>query len=139
MNAWPPYRGAGVWVEHIAEDFKRVKVRLTLRWYNGNYHGTHFGGSLYAMIDPFFALMVGQNLGRDYVVWDKRAAIQYLLPVTGVVTASFSITQHDVNRIRESVDREGRHEETFAIEILDRSGQVVAIAEKTIHIRRLSA
>ena len=39
-----------------------------------------FGGSLYAMTDPFFALMVMHNLSSDYVVWDKSASIDFLAP-----------------------------------------------------------
>ena len=45
---------------------------------NRNYVGTQFGGSLYAMTDPFFMLMLMENLGRDYVVWDKAANIEFV-------------------------------------------------------------
>ncbi len=62
INLWPPYLGAGIRVEHIAPDFRSVTVALVRRWYNRNYVGTHFGGSLYAMTDPFFALMLMRNL-----------------------------------------------------------------------------
>ena len=37
-------------------DFRTARVRLKLRWYNRNFFGVHFGGSLFAMTDPFFAL-----------------------------------------------------------------------------------
>ena len=39
---------------------------------NRNYVGTHFGGSLFAMTDPFYMLMMMRNLGPDYIVWDKH-------------------------------------------------------------------
>ncbi len=42
--------------------------------------GTHFGGSLYAMTDPFFALMLQANLGGEYLVWDKAGSIDYIAP-----------------------------------------------------------
>ena len=37
----------------FAEDYRHARVELRQRWYNRNYVGTHFGGSLFAMTDPF--------------------------------------------------------------------------------------
>ena len=31
-----------------------MTVKLTLRWYNRNYVGTHFSGNLFTMTDPFY-------------------------------------------------------------------------------------
>ena len=53
-------------------------MRLT-RW-NKNYMGVHFGGSLFAMTDPFYMVMLATNLGNEYVVWDKAASIRYGKP-----------------------------------------------------------
>ncbi len=63
MNLWPPFVGAGIRVRHIAPDFRSVTVDMRLRWTNRNYVGTHFGGSLYAMVDPFLMVMLLHNLG----------------------------------------------------------------------------
>ena len=73
MNLYPPYLGAGVRVRQISADFRQVQVKMGLGWYNRNYVGTQFGGSLYSMTDPFFMLMIMENLGRDFIVWDKAA------------------------------------------------------------------
>ena len=73
MNLWPPFIGAGIHVEHLASDYLEARVRMRLGLLNRNYMGTHFGGSLFAMTDPFFALLVMHRLGRDYVVWDKAS------------------------------------------------------------------
>ncbi len=64
MNVWPPFVGAGIRVRHIAPDFRSVTVDMRLRWSNRNYVGTHFGGSLYAMADPFLMVMLLHNSGR---------------------------------------------------------------------------
>ena len=47
INFWPPFLGAGIRVKHIAPDMKAVDVEMKLRWWNANYVGTHFGGSLF--------------------------------------------------------------------------------------------
>src|ERR1039458_6644721 len=52
VNLWPPFLGAGIRIKHIAPDMKAVDVEMKLRWWNANYVGTHFGGSLFAMTDP---------------------------------------------------------------------------------------
>ena len=79
MNLYPPFLGRAS-VRHIAGDFREVRVRMGLNRLNRNYVGTQFGGSLYAMTDPFFMLMLMENLGRDYVVWDKAANIEFVSP-----------------------------------------------------------
>jgi hypothetical protein len=71
VNAYPPYLGAGVRLTRIAEDFHSVDVEMRLRRWNRNTVGTHFGGSLYSMVDPFFMIMLTELLGSGYAVWDK--------------------------------------------------------------------
>ena len=68
MNCWPPFIGAGIKVETVSADFRHVRVRLKAGRFRRNYVGTHFGGSLFAMTDPYWMIMVMENLGRDYLV-----------------------------------------------------------------------
>ena len=53
MNLWPPFLFAGIRVTAMGDGFRHARVELHQRWYNRNYVGTHFGGSLFAMTDPF--------------------------------------------------------------------------------------
>jgi acyl-coenzyme A thioesterase PaaI-like protein len=92
FNAYPPYLMTGITVREIASDWRRVVVRMGLHWYNRNYFGTHFGASLYAMTDPFYAIMLSRNIGPDYIVWDRAAQIEFLRPGRGRVTAEFTLT-----------------------------------------------
>lgn len=75
MSLWPPFLGAGIRVRHISPDWREVTVELRQRWYNRNYIGTHFGGSLFAMTDPFHMLMLMRHLGREYRVLDQGAEV----------------------------------------------------------------
>ena len=137
MNLWPPFVGAGIHVLGIAPDFRSVKVELRMRWYNRNYVGTHFGGSLYAMTDPFFAVMLIKNLGRGYTVWDKASTIEYLRPGRGTVTASFILKQEQIAEALEMTAAGNKFEPTYRVEVVDHAGQVVATVDKTLYIRRL--
>ncbi len=136
MNLWPPFAGAGIRVKHIASDWSAVDVEMKLRFWNSNYVGTHYGGSLYSMTDPFYMLMLIEKLGREYTVWDKSAAIRFRRPGRGRVTAHFRISQEQVDGIREAVTSQGKTEATFTVEVKDEGTEVVAIVDKVLHIRR---
>src|SRR5205085_8214807 len=92
MNCWPPFLGAGIRVRRIAPDWREVDVAMGLRWYNQNYVRSHFGGSLYAMTDPFYMIMLMHALGPDYIVWDQVAQIEYIAPGKATVHARFRLT-----------------------------------------------
>ena len=139
MSAWPPFLGAGIKVNNIAGDFKVVDVEMRLRFWNQNYVGVHYGGSLYSMTDPFYMLMLTEFLGHDYVVWDKAATIRFKRPGRGKVKASFRLPDEALDKIREEVAREGRSVPTFTITIVDESGKLVAEVEKVLSVRLKSA
>lgn len=135
MNLWPPFIGAGIHVERIAPDYTEARVRMRMGLLNRNYMGTHFGGSLYAMTDPFFALLIMHQLGRRYVVWDKSSAIDYQLPGRGTVHATFRITPEQIEDIRHATASGDKYEPSFSVDVLNRQGEVVARVDKTIYVR----
>ncbi len=123
-------------VTRVSADYREVDVALKLGLLNRNYFGTQFGGSMFAMADPFFALMMLQNLGPGYVVWDKAASIRYRKPGRGDVFARFRLSAAAIARARKATAHGARHEPTFRVQIVDRAGEVVAEVEKTLFIRR---
>jgi acyl-coenzyme A thioesterase PaaI-like protein len=135
VNLWPPFLGAGIRLKHIASDMKAIDVEMKLRWWNANYVGTHFGGSLFAMTDAFYMLMLMANLGRDYVVWDKAASIRYRKPGKGTVRAEFRISDAQLDEIREKLTTLPKYEPKFTIEVKDEQGIVIAEVEKLLHVR----
>jgi hypothetical protein len=136
INFWPPFLGAGIRVVRIAPDMKAVDVEMRLRWWNANYVGTHFGGSLFAMTDPFYMLMLMANLGREYIVWDKATSIRYRKPGLGTVRAEFHLTEARLDDIREKLKTLPKYEPVFTVEVKDEQGTVIAEVEKRLHVRR---
>jgi acyl-coenzyme A thioesterase PaaI-like protein len=136
VNLYGPYLGAGVRVTHVADDFSAVEVRMGLHFWNRNYVGTHFGGSLYSMADPFFMVMLIELLGPGYVVWDKSASIRFRRPGRGTVRARFEIPRERVEEIRRAANTGGKVEPAFTAEVRDDRGEVVAEVEKLLHVRR---
>ncbi len=136
LNWFGPYLGAGVKVEYIAEDWQEVRVSMRMKWYNKNAVGTHFGGSLYAMIDPHFMLMLMQLLGKGYVVWDKSASIDFIKPGKGTLTATMTLDQQALAEIKAATATGEKYLPEYVVEIFDQQGEVVARANKTLYIRR---
>ena len=136
MNIWPPYRCAGIRVREIAADFRYVRVELRMGLTNRNYVNVHFGGSLFAMADPFYMLMYLRNLGPDYVVWDKAAEIDFVRPGRGRVWAEFRLSEEDVLKAREETANGQRFLITHPVAVFDHGGQPVASIRRTLYIRR---
>jgi acyl-coenzyme A thioesterase PaaI-like protein len=136
INFWPPFLGAGIRVVHISPDLKAIDVEMPLRFYNANYVGTHFGGSLFAMTDAFYMLMLMEQLGPDYIVWDKAATIRYKTPGRGTVRVEFRLTDQQIAAIRAAADAAHKHEPTLLVEVKDANGSVVAEVEKLLYVRK---
>jgi Domain of unknown function (DUF4442) len=134
LGLYPPYLGAGIRVK-ASLDLRTFEVRLRLRWWNRNFVGTHFGGSLYAMCDPFFMLILIEALGPGYVVWDKSATIRFRRPGRGTVAATFHIPQEKIDEIRAAADAGGKVEPVFQAEVVNEKGEVVAEIEKLLYVR----
>lgn len=136
INFYPPYLGAAVRVTHIADDFSRIEVEMPLRFYNRNYVGTHFGGSLYSMCDPFYMLMLINILGPDYIVWDKAATIRFKKPGKGVMKATFELTEEKIAEIRAAAESQPKVEPLFHVLVKDAEGSVVAEVDKLLYIKK---
>jgi len=135
LNVWPPFLGAGIRVTRLRPDWKEIDVEMKLHRWNSNYVGTHYGGSLYSMADPFYMVMLIENLGRDYIVWDKSASIRFRTPGRGTVFVAFRLTDIEIAAIREALRTEEKIDRTFLAEVKDESGMVVAEIQKVIQIR----
>ncbi|RMG36895.1 MAG: DUF4442 domain-containing protein [Methanobacteriota archaeon] len=136
LSLYPPYLGAGIKIEHISEDWKELRVSMAVHWYNRNYFGTHFGGSLYSMVDPHIVLLLVQLLGKEYSVWDKSATIDFIKATRKKVTAEIRITDEMLEDIKQKTANGEKYLPHFTIEIKDETGELIARVEKVIYIRK---
>ncbi|MEP0714320.1 DUF4442 domain-containing protein [Algoriphagus sp.] len=136
INWYPPYFFSGIKVIDYSDDFSYFRTRLKIRWYNRNLMGTAFGGSLFAMCDPFFMFILLIQLGEEYIVWDKTASIEFVKPGRGIVYADFKLSPEEISAIKKEVDREGKGVFEFPCEIKDDAGNLIAKLKKGLYIRR---
>lgn len=135
VNFWPPLFFSGIKVTHLAADYKETRVTLKLRWYNKNYVGTQYGGSLMSMTDPWYMLMLMTNLGRDYFVWDKHAEIDYIAPGKTHVHAHFKITDEIIEDIRAKTAGGEKYVPEFLVDIKDDNNQLIARVKRRVYIK----
>lgn len=136
LNIYPPLFFAGVRIDRFSENGLEIDVSMVLRFYNRNYVGTQFGGSLYSMTDPFYMLMLMRLLGKDYIVWDKAASIEFVSPGRSKVFAKFRLTLEEVERIRLEAESGAPVLPEYKVEIVGEDGKLVAEVIKKIYVRK---
>jgi acyl-coenzyme A thioesterase PaaI-like protein len=136
FRIWPPYAFSGIGVTHLADDWSQARVELRARWYNRNYVGTHFGGSLFAMTDPFWMILLIRRLGPGYRVWDRAAQIEFVKPGRGTVVAQFALDEATVADIRAATAGGEKRLHWFDTDVVDEHGEVVARVRKQVYVRR---
>lgn len=135
VNWHPPYLGMGNRVASVSEDFTRFEVQLRQKWYNRNLFGTHFGGCLYSMCDPFFVFILTMNLGRGYIVWDQSASIRFIRPASGTITGTFEVSRARIEETRREVGAVGRNRYHFEADLVNTAGEAVAQVGKEVCVR----
>lgn len=136
MNLYPPYIGAGIRLKNVNTTATRYEVVLKARPWNRNLYGTHFGGSLYSMCDPWYVFSAAAYFGEGYTMWDKSASIKYLKPGRGTLTGVFEIPLDRLAEMKKEVDRVGKMTYTFTTYLYDRNDVKVTMIEKEIYIRK---
>jgi acyl-coenzyme A thioesterase PaaI-like protein len=136
LNIWPPFFFTGIKVELISSDFRQAKVSLKMRPWNKNAMGVHFGGSLFAMTDPFYMLMTLARLGNNYYVWDKSADIDYIKPGMGMVTAEFSVDDNFIDEIIQKTQNGDKYLPRVEVHVKNSEGELVAKVNRGLYIRK---
>ena len=136
FNLFPAYRGTGGRITYIDRDFREIRLELPLNWRTRNYVGTIFGGSMYGAVDPVYMIMLIKRLGPDYTVWDKSASIRFRAPGRSTLHARFVVDDDEVDAIRSAVRTRRSIDRHYTVELTDAEGEVHAVVEKTVHVRR---
>jgi acyl-coenzyme A thioesterase PaaI-like protein len=136
MNMWPPLLFSRIKLIKLTKDFREAKVRMTLSAWNKNAMGAHFGGSLFAMTDPFYMMMLMAHLGKGYIVWDKSADIDFIKPGRGTVYASFALTDELLKDIENNTAEGDKYLPEIPVDIINEQGEIIAKVNKTLYVRK---
>ena len=136
FNYVPMFWSTGARVTYLADDFKEIHLRLPLSWRPRNYVGIIFSGSMFSATDVLYFLLVRKNFGEDYIVWDKAATIQYKKPGRSTLQARVVISDAELAGIRRELAKSGKLERVYQLKLVDTRGEVCAIVDKTVSIRK---
>ncbi|MCW3491814.1 DUF4442 domain-containing protein [Microbacterium sp. SSM24] len=135
MSLWAPNLWSGIRIRSFSEDWTHATVELHVNVITRNYVKTAFGGSMSAMTDPYFFMLLMHQLGRDYVVWDTRGEIEFVKPGRGVLTAHFAVPREKAEELRARARGGAKVLEWFETEITDAAGDVVARVRREVYVR----
>tara|TARA_R110001592_G_scaffold9723_4_gene51501 strand:+ start:63665 stop:64153 length:489 start_codon:yes stop_codon:yes gene_type:complete len=134
LNLIPAFRRSGGRICFISSDWLEVQTRLKLSWRTRNWVGTTFGGSIYSSTDPVYMTQFIQILGKDYVVWDKAASVNFKKPIRKTVYARFLLTQEFIDEVKAEVAQNGKHVFDLPVHYQDKDGTVYAEISKTLYV-----
>jgi hypothetical protein len=83
-------------------------------------------------------VMLIHILGKEFVVWDKSAHIDFIKPSQGTVTARFLIKGEHIENIINNTSGGQKYFPEFSVDIENEAGEKVARVIKTLYIRKKS-
>ena len=114
LNLWSPLFFAGIKITYLSDDYTHCRATLKNWPFTKNPHGAQFGGSLFALTDPIYAMMCNCLLNQTHYVWDSRKEIDEILSAT----ASGE-----------------KHFPQFTVRVFDENNETIAIATRTLYVR----
>lgn len=135
MNWWSPLFFTGIQITYLSDDYTHCRARLRNWHFTKNSHRSQFGGSLFALTDPIYPIMLSSIFGDRYYVWDKEAHIDFIKPGYGEVYLDCHLTMDDLESIKSATDNGEKHLPQFTVRIFDKNGETVAVATRTLYVR----
>ena len=88
------------------------------------------------MCDPWFMFILLEHLGKECVVWDKGAEIDFVAPGNGTMFATFAIDQNTIETLKEQIQDNQKHFPIFTTQVRNEHGDVIARVTKKLYIRK---
>jgi acyl-coenzyme A thioesterase PaaI-like protein len=139
LNLYPPMLFNRVRIVEVGPGIRYLRVRVSRSLLTRNLHGSIFGGTIYSAADPFYAMMYWQilaRLGQRVQAWQKSGSVSFLKPASTRLILEFSLSDEDVARACDALEKDGRYAHTYRTKAVDRDGRVCAIVDSEIYLRR---
>lgn len=139
MNMYPPLFFNGIRCIFVSEDYLSIRVRIWKNIFNTNFHGSIFGGTILCAVDPFFGVQFWQilnHIGEKTVVVVMAVEAQLKKPAMSSLILEFKLTDTDVLECKEALSARGKFVKSYPVEAKDNWGNVCAIAQVVVHIKR---
>lgn len=102
-----------------------LKAVIRLRG-NKNHIGTMYAGAMFLLAEVPGGIVSLFEFGSGYFPILKELKMCYLLPATSDLTIEVSMTQAELDAIRQTADEKGKSDFTLTLDLKDDKGVVVA-------------
>lgn len=102
-----------------------LKAVISLRG-NKNHIGTMYAGAMFLLAEVPGGIVSLFEYGSGYYPILKELTMRYLLPATSDLTIEVSLTQAELDAIRQTADEKGKSDFTLMLDLKDVNGVVVA-------------
>jgi acyl-coenzyme A thioesterase PaaI-like protein len=136
ISFWPPYLASGISVASYDLAKGEVVSKLRSLPINRNYFGTHFGGNLFSMCDPFHVFILSHHLGKGYYIWDKKTSIDFIKATALPVFAHCLVPPEKIQEIAALAAHGEKVEPEFEFVITTKDQEVIARVVKTLYVRK---
>lgn len=140
MCLYPPLLFQRIWVKRFHPNFYGVDVKISNSFFNRNYNGSIFGGTIYAATDPFYAILFDQLMqrkGYKVRVWLKSGYIQYLKPGLTSLYFTIKITDEMIAEAEQTIKANGKFVKTYPLELFNKNGELCATALNEVYLRQI--
>ena len=135
LNLWSPLFFAGIKITYLSDDYTHCRATLKNWPFTKNPHGAQFGGSLFALTDPIYAMMCNCLLNQTHYVWDKEAHIDFIKAARGEVYLDCQISRKEIDEILSATASGEKHFPQFTVRVFDENNETIAIATRTLYVR----
>ena len=135
LQLYPPFLFIGLKVVDYTDDLRQIQLKLPMRWYLKNMHGTFFGGVLAMICDPFPAVMIPKFF-KDVDVWTKRIEVEFLKPSRTSIHIKVELSNVDCRIIQEKLDACGSAVHDFYYAFTDERSREIARVRNSVYVRR---
>lgn len=133
LSMYPAFLFFGARVR-FGEEFHKATLRLPLRWYFRNGHGTFFGGAILAISDPFPAIMFAKCIPWAKT-WTKTHQVDFLLPGKSTLFAEIQINPLEIIEIENILTEKGKYINTYQYYFCNKEGEQIALVTSTVYMR----
>ncbi len=137
MSFYPPLLFQRIHVVEIDAGFRRAVVRVRKSIMSRNLQGSTFGGTIYAAVDPFHALLLWQICAHEGIrvqAWMKRATVTFLRPAESHLTIEFALDDAVVDAALAAIRETGRFAREFEVRAVDRENVLCATVHTDVRI-----
>jgi uncharacterized protein DUF4442 len=139
VNVAPASRDTGASITHVSADMRFVRLKLPLHRKPKNPVGAMCGGDKYSAVHSIYLVMLMKSLGKDYACIDRLPITKFLKPGKGTLFTQFELTQAEIDEVKALIERNGRTDRQYLVELKDTNGAVCGEGTCTVKTRKKQA